>query len=110
MTLFDSMKKGTVELLVLSLLSESDMYGYQMVREILTRTDGKYVLKEGALYPVLYKLTDANMVTCYTIHHGRRPRIYYHLEPSGLEHGKQIYNEYLDLTKAVRTITEGKFE
>ncbi len=110
MTLFDSMKKGTVELLVLSLLSESDMYGYQMVREILKRTDGKYVLKEGALYPVLYKLTDANMVTSYTIRHGRRPRIFYHLEPSGYEHGKQIYCEYQALAKSVQTITDGKFD
>ena len=83
MTLFDSMKKGTVEVVVLSMLLESDMYGYQLVQEILKLTEGKYVLKEGALYPILYKLTEKNYVSTYTTYYGRRPRVYYLLEPAG---------------------------
>ncbi|MBR5137364.1 MAG: PadR family transcriptional regulator [Clostridia bacterium] len=109
MTLFDSMKKGTVEVVVLSMLLESDMYGYQLVQEILKLTDGKYVLKEGALYPILYKLTEQNFVSTYTTYYGRRPRVYYHLEPAGVEYAKSIYNAYNELTQSVYAVTANKY-
>ncbi len=110
MTLLDSMKKGTVELLVLSLLSESDMYGYQMVQEIRSRTGGKYLLKEGALYPVLYKLTDAGYLTYRRETQGRRTRLFYHLEPAGAEYAKVIVGDYVDLTNAIMGIVGKKFK
>lgn len=110
MTLFDSMKKGTVEVVVLSLLMESDMYGYQMAQEMLKLSNGSYVLKEGALYPILYKLTQKNYITTYTTYHGRRPRVYYHLEPAGVEYAKTIYTEYQKLTQAVHAIAGNKYE
>ena len=110
MTLLDSMKKGTVELLVLSLLSEKDMYGYQMVKEIKDRTNETYILKEGALYPVLYKLSDNGCLSYKKETQGRRTRLIYHLEPKGAEYAKKIISEYSALTYAIMGVIRGKFD
>ena len=53
------MKKQNIEhtqLLVLSLLSGEDMYGYQMIVELARRSDHTFEMKEGTLYPVLHGL------------------------------------------------------
>ena len=52
-------KKQNIEhtqLLVLSLLSGEDMYGYQMIVELARRSDHTFEMKEGTLYPVLHGL------------------------------------------------------
>ncbi|NTV73622.1 MAG: PadR family transcriptional regulator, partial [Holophaga sp.] len=47
--------KGSTPLLLLSLLTDGPMYGYQIIETVKQRTDGTYTLKEGALYPALHK-------------------------------------------------------
>lgn len=51
-----SFQRGVMSLLILSLLDQEDMYGYQIVQEIAARSGGTIVTQEGSLYPVLYKL------------------------------------------------------
>ena len=48
------LKKGVLEILVLHLLSEQDMYGYQLIMALDERSQGMFKLKEGTLYPILY--------------------------------------------------------
>lgn len=76
--------KGSTPLLLLSLLSEGPMYGYQIIETVKTRTDGSYTLKEGALYPALHKLEAAEFISSYwqTQPNGRDRR-YYSLQPAG---------------------------
>ena len=57
------MVKGTANSLLLSLLEEKPMYGYQIVKEIEARSQGYFMFKEGTLYPALYRLEKAGMVT-----------------------------------------------
>jgi DNA-binding PadR family transcriptional regulator len=76
--------KGSTPLLLLSLLSEGSMYGYQIIETVRQRTGGSYTLKEGALYPALHKLEAAEFITSYwqTQPNGRDRR-YYSIQPAG---------------------------
>ena len=47
---------GSTTLLVLSLLSSGDKYGYEMIAELEARSDHTFTLKEGTLYPILHTL------------------------------------------------------
>lgn len=81
------MKKGTIEhtrLLVLSLLSGEDMYGYQMIVELARRSDRTFEMKEGTLYPVLHGLEQDGLVEAYQQEAPTgRMRKYYHLTRKG---------------------------
>jgi PadR family transcriptional regulator PadR len=76
--------KGSTPLLLLSLLTDGPMYGYQIIETVKHRTAGGYTLKEGALYPALHKLEAAEFITSYwqTQPNGRDRR-YYALQPAG---------------------------
>ncbi len=56
---------GSTSLLLLSLLSEGDRYGYEMIKELESRSDKTFRFKEGTLYPVLHKLENNGLVTSY---------------------------------------------
>lgn len=56
------MKKGVLEMLVLRLLSEGEKYGYQLISELRERSQGMFLLKEGTLYPILYRMEDDGLV------------------------------------------------
>lgn len=82
-------RKKNVEhtsLLVLSLLADRDLYGYQMITELERRSDRTFHMKEGTLYPVLKKLENAGAVTSYEADANGRTRKYYHITRSGLKH------------------------
>ena len=82
-------RKKNVEhtsLLVLSLLADRDLYGYQMITELERRSDQTFHMKEGTLYPVLKKLENAGAVTSYEADANGRTRKYYHITRSGLKH------------------------
>lgn len=91
----DNFKKGTVEMLVLSLLAESDLYGYQFPQMISDRSGGVIDVPEGSLYPMLYRLVDDGYISCTRVPAGRRRiLVYYHLEPSGFDRLKETVSEY----------------
>jgi PadR family transcriptional regulator PadR len=76
--------KGSTPLLLLSLLLDGPLYGYQIVTVVRERTQGLYTLKEGALYPALHRLEAAGFIHSYwqTQPKGRERR-YYTLLPEG---------------------------
>ena len=56
------MKKGVLEMLVLKLLEGKEKYGYQLISELSEKSGGLFDLKEGTLYPILYRLEDETLV------------------------------------------------
>lgn len=76
---------GSTGLLVLSLLSTGDKYGYEMIAALEARSDHTFSLKEGTLYPVLHALERDGAVTAYekTAPSGRARR-YYHITRQGI--------------------------
>ena len=65
-------QRGLISLLILALLDQEDMYGYQIVQEITERSGGAIVTEEGSLYPVLYKLQDQGMLSGEKVLVGKR--------------------------------------
>ena len=61
---------GSTTMLILSLLSREEMYGYQMITELARRSDHTFELKEGTLYPILHTLEADRLGTV----RGRRRR------------------------------------
>ncbi|WP_079710783.1 PadR family transcriptional regulator [Paraliobacillus ryukyuensis] len=76
--------KGSTSLLVLQLLLERDMYGYELVKEMDRRSDSHLQLKEGTLYPALHKLEKQEYITFYWKNQEKGPaRKYYCITAEG---------------------------
>lgn len=56
MPLQDQIRKGSTEILILKLLVEEPMYGYQISQELQRRSGGYFEIKEGLLYPTLHRM------------------------------------------------------
>lgn len=98
------LKKGTLEIIILSLINTKDMYGYEIIQELERMSDGYYTLKEGSLYPVLYRLEDNNLIENYMVQEeGKRKvtRKYYKITTAGI---KEISN-YLEEWRSFVYIT-----
>ncbi len=105
MKIRDSLKRGTVEMVILHLLQENDMYGYELLQELQSRSNGMFELKEGTAYPILYRLIDKGLITDEQRLVGRRrTRVYYHLEPAGKEYLESLKTEYYQLSEGIAQI------
>ena len=103
-----SFQRGVMSLLILSLLDQEDMYGYQIVQEIAARSGGTIVTQEGSLYPVLYKLQDQGMLSGEKVLVGKRmTRVYYHLEEPGRRRLQELSREYRAITQGVFKLFRG---
>lgn len=101
-------QRGVASLVLLALLKQSDMYGYQLVQEMERQSFGAVSMQEGALYPVLYKLQDAGYISARKVQVGKRMiRVYYHLEPRGLEYLERLIGDYKAVVNGVLRIAEG---
>ena len=99
---------GSTGLLVLSLLSEGDKYGYQMIAELEERSDRTFCLKEGTLYPILHTLEKTGAVRSYEKEAPTgRMRKYYHLTRSGLRLLGERREEWRQFSRAVDAILAG---
>lgn len=91
----ENFKKGSVEMIILRLLSEKDMYGYEMTQLINERSHGAIQVPEGSLYPTLYRLIDNSYISDRRERVGKRQtRVYYHIEPTGLERLDEMRAEF----------------
>ena len=92
-------KMGTVEMIVLYLLSHQDLYGYQITTLIKELSEGNVIVTESTLYPTLYKLLNNKYISDYEEIIGkRRVRVYYHLEPAGLQRLNDLLEDYAEIT------------
>ena len=56
------LKKGVLEMLVLHTICQQDTYGYELVAKLKERSRELFALKEGTLYPILYRLEDEGLI------------------------------------------------
>lgn len=107
-----TLKKATIEMLLLNLLKEQDMYGYQLSQELKKRSSELYTILEGSMYPILYRLNDSGYISFFEKKVGRRQtRIYYHLEDNGLMYLDNLqtsFQQYVNLIQFLLTSKEGE--
>lgn len=102
-------RRGSVELLILHLLSERDHYGYELSKNIKLRSQGTIDIPVGSLYPALYKLIDNGCISDYKKPAGKRlTHIYYHLEKTGRERLKLLLTDYYATNAGIQNVLEFK--
>ena len=100
--------KGSTSILILSLLENEDMYGYQIAQSLKKKSDDIFDLKEGTLYPMLHGLENENAIESYWFDadNGKR-RKYYKITKEGRKLLKHKKAEWQTYTKAVNSVIGG---
>lgn len=89
------LKRGSLELIVLHLLSHGEAYGYEIVSKVTAESNGELGVTDGTLYPVLYRLERAGFVSVRWETPDRGvPRKYYRLTEAGLDELARLRSEW----------------
>ena len=100
----------STSMLILKLLEEEDMYGYQMIRRLEARSNQVFSLKEGTLYPILHSLEKQMAVESYEkCAETGRVRKYYRLTKKGGKLLKEKQKEWETYEKAIHDVMGGGF-
>lgn len=83
MTVDRSLLTGSTTMLILTLLEQKDMYGYEMIEQLRLRSHNVFALKAGTLYPLLHDLEKSGMLKSYDREGRGRMRKYYSLTHEG---------------------------
>jgi PadR family transcriptional regulator, regulatory protein PadR len=96
------LKRGSLELIVLHLLSLGEAYGYEIVTTLTERTNGGLEVTDGTLYPVLYRLERAGFVAVrWETPQRGVPRKYYRLTEPGQEELGRLAHEWSTFANAM---------
>ena len=81
------LKKGVLEILVLKRIAEGPAYGYELMLNLKEHSDVLFCLKEGTLYPILYRLEDDGMIrAAWSQGEGRvTPKKIYEITEKGIQ-------------------------
>jgi len=104
-----SFLNGVPELLVLRLLACREMYGYQIVDEIRTRTGEALAFGEGCIYPYLHYLEAQSQVISRRREVDGRNRNYYKLTVRGRKRLDKLTAEWNRVTTGVSLLMEEKY-
>ena len=93
-----NMVSGNTAMLILKLISEKDMYGYELVAEVSKVVN----VKEGTIYPILKRLTNEHYFETYLRESTEGPpRKYYHLTAAGILHLRELEKEWEEFSRNV---------
>ena len=97
--------KGSTSLILLQLLNERDMYGYELVKALEHRSDNGLSVKEGTLYPALHKLEKQEYIECYWLEQEKGPaRKYYRITEPGKEMLAEKTREWRDFVQVMNKV------
>jgi len=100
----DQMRKGSTEFLILSLLAERPMYGYEISQQLKQRSGGYFEMKEGLLYPALHRMQQSGWLSSEWMEIDGRRRKYYALTPLGREVLGEQAAEWETFLEALHTL------
>ncbi len=98
---------GNTAMLLLQLLSEKDMYGYEMIETLRSRSNQVFELKAGTLYPLLHTLESEGSLTVYEQEFQGKLRKYYQITRRGRERLEEKKKEWNDYRNAVTQVIGG---
>ena len=97
--------KGSTATLILSLLNEKPMYGYEMIKELEAKSEGIFSFKEGTIYPILHNLEGKELIVSYWGEGNvNRKRKYYKINEQGkafIKEKKEEWNVFKDAVDGV---------
>lgn len=99
---------GSTAMLILKLLDDKDMYGYQMIEELGKRSDDTFSLKAGTLYPLLHNLEKQEMIVSYEKKSDSgRARKYYRINKNGKKMLAEKKDEWRSYVSAINQVLQG---
>lgn len=101
--------KGSIEILLLSLLVEEDCYGYDMTKKLRILSEDTYHMNEGTLYPALKRLEKKECVTSYWSDEksGTR-RKYYSITDTGRKELNSKLSNWKQISQLIDRTLEGQ--
>ena len=101
------LKRGTLDMILLKLISLRQMYGYELVTALNQHSGELFQIKEGTLYPVLYRLEDGGFIEprWETLSRGV-PRKYYRLTESGKSQLETLATGWNKFTQVIEHLLE----
>ncbi len=99
--------KGSVDSLLLHLIAQQPMYGYQIIKELERRSQGYFKFREGTLYPALHRLEKAGLLLSrwQTLPSGQQRR-YYYITDKGNRVLVEKRNQWQEFLVAVNLIVQ----
>lgn len=97
---------GVPELLLLRLLDQQEMYGYELVRSIHKATGEAIRLGEGVIYPVLHSLERSGSLKARRKAVGGRTRVYYALTAKGRKRLDKLQSDWHRIQGGISTALE----
>lgn len=95
------LKRGLLEVCVLSAIKNKDSYGYKIIKDIKPYIE----ISESTLYPILKRLESANMLTVKSVEHNGRLRKYYHITKNGLDRLNAFRDEWQEIMLIYNFVT-----
>ena len=96
------LKRGLLDVCVLSLLRRGDSYGYQIIKDL----SGCIEISESTLYPILRRLESGGCLTVYTVEHSGRLRQFYRFTPGGVGVIDQFLASWPEIQRVYQLIKE----
>ena len=99
-----SLLTGSMTMLILKLLSEKDMYGYEMIDTLRKKSQNVFELKAGTLYPLLHGLEERGMLKVYEQEFLGKTRKYYSITKEGKKLLKSKTEEWKEYSGAIANV------
>ena len=96
------MKRGLLDVCVLTALRSEESYGYQIIKDIKPYVE----ISESTLYPILRRLESAELISVRTAEHNGRLRKYYSITRTGLERIAAFKEEWSEVMSIYRFVTK----
>ncbi len=101
------LKKGSIQLCIMAVLSTGKMYGFQIIKELRVLSLGYYDLKEGTLYPALHRLEKRGYLKSEWItQKSGMPRKYYTLTNKGTKALEEAKAEWKAMVESCNSVLE----
>jgi DNA-binding PadR family transcriptional regulator len=99
-----SLLSGSSTMLVLKLLSEKDMYGYEMIDTLRKKSKNVFEFKAGTLYPLLHGLEEKGVLKVYEQEYLGKTRKYYSITKEGRKLLKEKTQEWEVYSGAIANV------
>ncbi|MBE6689688.1 MAG: PadR family transcriptional regulator [Ruminococcaceae bacterium] len=100
------LKRGLLDVSVLTAIKSRDSYGYQIIKDMKPYIE----MSESTLYTILKRLELAGMLTVQTAEYGGRLRKYYHITDAGLARIEAFKAEWREVVSIYQFITKEEAE
>lgn len=104
------MMKGSIDILVLSIISHHDTYGYEIIQKLKVQSNDVYHMSQGTLYPALKRMEQKNLIESYwgESESGMK-RKFYRITKAGKQELEKKLDYWGQITALIQACRKGEF-